>query len=264
MRARIGLALLALVVAPATTSGQELARRVSAVDDGIVRLTYPTKPGVEICDQGIRIGERNMMWHSHPHDDEPENCRTGPVEIEVKVRSGQVTDVDVIRNPSDRTSGGTDFGEVGAQAAVDFLLEAARTGGRGTGAEEAVFPMTLADVADVWQDLLVLARTQSLDEDVRTASVFWVGQEAADAATEGLADMAMDGDEEQEVRDAAVFALSQMENDQAVPHLLEIAKTAPGAETRRSAMFWLAESEDERALTFFEEILLRKGGGGGA
>ena len=50
MRARIGLALLALVVAPATASGQGLAQRVSAVDDGIVRLTYPTKPGVEICD----------------------------------------------------------------------------------------------------------------------------------------------------------------------------------------------------------------------
>jgi hypothetical protein len=233
------------------------------VDDGIVRLTYPTKPGVEICDQGIRMGDRQMMWHSYREADQPQNCRTGPVEIEVRVQSSRVADVDVIRKASDRSSGGTDLGEVGAQAAVDFLLDAARNGGRGSGAEEAVFPMTLADVQEVWRDLLVLARTTSLDEDVRTASVFWVGQEAADAATEGLADMAMDGDEEQEVRNAAVFALSQMENDQAVPHLMEIARTAPGADTRRSAMFWLAESEDDRALEFFEEILLRKGGGGG-
>lgn len=32
-------------------------------------------------------------------------------------------------------------------------------------------------------------------------------------------------------------------------------------ETRRSAMFWLAESEDERVYAFFEEILLGRGGG---
>jgi HEAT repeat protein len=171
--------------------------------------------------------------------------------------------VDIIRKSSQRSDGATDLGSVSARDAVDFLLHAARTGGSGKGAEEAVFPATLADVQDIWRDLLGLARDRALHEDVRTAAVFWVGQEAADAATEGLAQMAMDRDEEQEVRDAAVFALSQRPDDEALPLLMEIARTAPGAETRRSAMFWLAESEDERALEFFEEILLRRGRGGG-
>jgi hypothetical protein len=262
MRPRIGLALLALVVTPFTVSGQELARRVSSVDDGIVRLTYPTKPGVEICDQGVRIGDRQIMWHSQRYGDEPENCRVGPAEIEVKVRQGRVTDVDLVRKVSDRSGAATDLGSVSASEAVDFLLAAARTGGSGDGEEEAVFPATIADVQDIWRELLVLARDRGVDEDVRTASVFWVGQEAADAATEGLAEMAMDGDEEQGVRSAAVFALSQRPNGEALPLLMDIARTAPGAETRRNAMFWLAESEDERALAFFEEILLRKGRGG--
>lgn len=262
MRPRIGLALLALVVAPATASGQELARRVSAVDDGVVHFTYPTKPGVEICDQGIRIGDRQMMWHSGRWDDEPQNCRRGPAELEVRVRGGRVTDVEVVRNASDRASGATDLGSVSATEAVAFLLDAARTGGSGKGEEEAVFPATLADVQDIWRELLGLARDRGLDEGVRTSAVFWVGQEAADAATEGLGEMAMDRDEEQEVRDAAVFALSQRPNDEAVPVLIQIARTAPGAETRRSAMFWLADSEDERALEFFEDILLGRGGGG--
>ena len=50
MKALNWLALLAVVVAPATAPGQELARRVSQVDDGTVRFSYPTRPEVEICD----------------------------------------------------------------------------------------------------------------------------------------------------------------------------------------------------------------------
>jgi len=73
--------------------------------------------------------------------------------------------------------------------------------------------------------------------------------------------VALDDEEEQEVRDAAVFALSRRPDDEAVPILMEIARTAPQAETRRSAMFWLAESKDDRVYAFFEEILTRRGGG---
>ena len=66
MRPGIGLALLALVVTPLTASGQDLARRVSSVEDGIVRITYPTRPGVEICDQGIRASVLLMPYSSQP------------------------------------------------------------------------------------------------------------------------------------------------------------------------------------------------------
>ncbi len=262
MRPGIWLALLAVVVAPATTAGQDLARRVSAVGDGSALLTYPARPGIEICDQGIRFGDHNMMWNSRRGDEGPENCRSGPVEIELKVQRGSVQDIEVVRRLGDRTEGAVDLGSVSADQAVAFLFDVARNGGSGQGEEDAVFPAILADVDEVWKDLLTLARETRVHEDVRTSAVFWVGQEAADAATEGLAEMALDGDEEQGVRDAAVFALSQRPNDEAVPVLMEIARTAPGAETRRSAMFWLAESEDDRVLAFFEEILLGRGGRG--
>jgi hypothetical protein len=35
-----------------------------------------------------------------------------------------------------------------------------------------------------------------------------------------------------------------------------LARTAREAETRRAAMFWLAQSDDERVVAFFEEVLL--------
>ena len=60
---------------------------------------------------------------------------------------------------------------------------------------------------------------------------------------------------------AAVFALSQRPDDEAVPILMDVARTAADAETRRTAMFWLAQSEDDRVLSFFESILTGRRGG---
>ncbi|MGW8265130.1 MAG: HEAT repeat domain-containing protein [Longimicrobiales bacterium] len=261
MRPRSWLVLLGMVAAPAAAAGQDLAQRVAEVEEGVVRLTYPARPGVEICDQGIRMGEHEFFWHSRGWREDPRNCRSGPVEIEMRVRDRTVRGIEVIRKPSDRTEGTLDLGSVSGEVAARFLLEVARTGGgAGRGEEDAVFPAVLADAQEVWRDLLELARDQAVDEEARTSALFWVGQEAANAVTEGLAELALDEDEDQEVREAAVFALSQRPQDEAVPILMEIARTALQGDTRRAAMFWLAQSEDERVYAFFEEILV--GGGG--
>lgn len=251
------VAVLAVAAAPATATGQELARRVAEVDEGVVRLTYPARPGVEVCDEGIRMGGHEVMWRSRGWHEDARNCRTGPVEVEIRVRSGTVRGIEVIRRLADRDEGALDFGSVAGEEAARFLLEAARTGGSsGRGEEDAVFPAVLADVQDVWRDLLEVAQDRGVAEDVRTSALFWVGQEAADAVTEGLVDVALDEDEDQEVREAAVFALSQRPAEESVPILMEIAQTAREGDTRRSAMFWLAQSKDERVYAFFERILL--------
>jgi HEAT repeat protein len=144
---------------------------------------------------------------------------------------------------------------------VEFFLDLARTGGpSGRGLKDALLPVVLADVQDVWKDLMGLAKDRSIRSDTRSSALFWVSQEAAAVVTEGLAEVAMDQDEDQDVREAAVFALSQRPSDESVPILMELAKTADHPETRRSAMFWLAQSKDDRVLDFFEEILLGKGG----
>lgn len=262
MRPLSWMVLLAMVAAPAAAAGQDLARRVADVEEGVLRLTYPARPGVEICDQGIRMGGHEFLWRSGRWREDPQNCRSGPVEIEMSVRDGAVLGMEVIRKPSDRTGGTLDLGSVSGAVAAGFLLEVARTGGgAGRGEEDAVFPAILADVQEVWRDLLELARDRAVDEDVRTSALFWVGQEAADAVTEGLAELALDEAEDQEVREAAVFALSQRPDDEGVPILMEIARTARQGDTRRAAMFWLAQSKDERVYAFFEEILAGRGGG---
>jgi hypothetical protein len=57
------------------------------------------------------------------------------------------------------------------------------------------------------------------------------------------------------VKKKAVFALSQMPKDEGVPKLIEVAEKNKNPEVRKQAMFWLGQSEDPRALAFFERVL---------
>jgi len=40
-----------------------------------------------------------------------------------------------------------------------------------------------------------------------------------------------------------------------VPKLIEVATSNRNAEVRKQAMFWLGQSNDPRALDFFEKLL---------
>ena len=64
-----------------------------------------------------------------------------------------------------------------------------------------------------------------------------------------------DSEEDRELRKHAVFALSQRPRDEAVPELVRIARTHRDPEIRKTAMFWLGQSGDPRAIALFEEIL---------
>ena len=255
MSAARGTALAAavLLATAGASSAQSLEQRVLAVKNGSVRLSYATRPGV--CgngDHGVSV---------RSHDDEKDgwrsDCEEGPARLTIHMSGGEVVDVNTRVGghwlPKD---GVTDLGTVPARDAATMLLALARRGGRG--ADEAIFPAMIADsVPDVWKELVALARTPNVRTDVRKSAVFWVGQAAADAATKDL--KALVGDEalESEVRESAVFALSQRPTDQAVPALMEVARTNRDPKLRRSAIFWLGQTDDPRALAYFEEVLTK-------
>ncbi len=52
-----------------------------------------------------------------------------------------------------------------------------------------------------------------------------------------------------------MFALSQLPKDDGVPKLIEVARNNRNPAVRKQAMFWLGQSNDPRALAFFEEVL---------
>jgi HEAT repeat protein len=147
----------------------------------------------------------------------------------------------------------TDLGTVSAPEAAALLLDLARTA-RGEG-EDLVTAATLADSVVVWPTLLRLAKDAGLSEDTRRQAIFWLGQAAGAEATRGLDSIVRDDRGELEVRKQAVFALSQRPSDEAVPALIRIARSSREPEILKTALFWLGQSDDPRALGLFEEIL---------
>ena len=89
---------------------------------------------------------------------------------------------------------------------------------------------------------------------VRGQALFWLAHKA-DRKAEATITGAIQNDPDTEVKKKAVFALSQMPKDEGVPKLIEVAQTNKNPEVRKQAMFWLGQSQDPRALAFFEKIL---------
>lgn len=259
MRLGSALPVLALLAVPATAAGQGLGSRITGGGDGVVRMSFPARPGVEICDQGIHLfGARNGRsgrWESE------QACAPGPVVVEIGVRGGEVRDVELLDRTHRRAPEARDLGNVEAPEAVAFLLEAVRGGAGGRGVEEAILPAMMADVPEAWKEVLAIAEDGRVGADVRRTALFWLGQEAAEAATAGLAGVAADEGEDQDVRNAAIFALSQRPAEEGVPILLELARTAREPATRRTAFFWLAQSRDDRVVPFFRDVLGGRRGG---
>ena len=101
--------------------------------------------------------------------------------------------------------------------------------------------------------LIALAR-QDASGHVRGQALFWLAQRAGSKVA-GVITRAIEDDPETDVKKRAVFALSQLPHDEGVPLLIDTARKNRNAAVRKQAMFWLGQSNDPRALAFFEEVL---------
>jgi HEAT repeats len=261
---------MAMIVAAATLAAppagaQDLPARITAVANGEVRLSFTARE--DVCGQGefnIRTGHhgRSVRSGRDTGDDDWSNdcpCEHGPVRVALEVRDHHVTKVRTRVGGQWRESDRhpVDLGMVPAPAAARALLALAADPANSEG-DEAVFPATLADSVQVGPDLLRLARDGDARRDSRRQAIFWAGQIAGDSATAGLQDLAENETEDRDLRTQAVFALSQRPKDEGVPALIRVARTNRDPEVRRSALFWLGQSDDPRALALFEELLVKK------
>lgn len=105
-------------------------------------------------------------------------------------------------------------------------------------------------------DVMLEAARGHRSTHVRKQALFWLSQTASRRVAPAL-QAAVDDDPDVEVKKQAVFALSQMRSEEGVPHLIRVARTNKHRQVRKQAMFWLGQSDDPRALSFFEEILGR-------
>lgn len=124
--------------------------------------------------------------------------------------------------------------------------------------EQAVFAISASDAPGSEALLIELARRDP-DPATRSTALFWLGQEAGERVADTLRE-AVDDDPDIAVKEQAVFALSQLPPERGVPLLIDLARSSKRhPAVRRTAMFWLGQSGDPRALALFEEILAAPG-----
>jgi HEAT repeats len=223
------------------------ARLKTLSPNGTVRLNFAARPGV--CGDG----SNNINTRQASEEWEP-NCDDQPVRVSLQLRDRTVVAVRTYVGGRWRAGGSArDLGTVRPQDAAAFFLQLASEPRSLRG--DPVLPATLADSVTIWPSLLRLARNPQMPEDRRRTAIFWLGQEAGAAATSALDSVVTHDDTSRELRKQAVFALSQRPADEGVPALIRIARTNRDPELRRTALFWLGQSEDPRALDLFEEIL---------
>lgn len=239
--------LLFLGALPAPAGAQTLEQRVASVGSGTVRLSFAARPGV--CGDGrhnIRVVDSNEEWE--------DDCEPQPVRVALQVHNRRVTEVRSYVGGRWRSgTSAADLGSVRPQEAAAYFISLSERGGGVSG--DPLLPATLADSITIWPALLRLARNPAVPQETRRTAVFWLGEAAGAAAARTLDSIAGDSTGDREVRKQAVFALSQRSGNEGVPALLRIARTNPDRELRRTALFWLGQSEDPRALALFEEIL---------
>lgn len=115
------------------------------------------------------------------------------------------------------------------------------------------FALSVSHEAEALDEMIRMAHDDA-SSHVRGQALFWLAQKAGKKAV-GTITGAIENDPDTDVKKKAVFALSQLPKDEGVPKLIEVAQTNRNAAVRKQAMFWLGQSNDPRALQFFEKIL---------
>jgi HEAT repeat protein len=119
--------------------------------------------------------------------------------------------------------------------------------------QQLTFAFSQSKVAEAPATLIDMARNDASPK-VRSQALFWIAQKAQKRSDADVIRSAVD-DPDAEVKKQAVFALSQIPNGEGVPDLIRVARENKNHEVRKQAMFWLGQSNDPRALAFFERIL---------
>jgi hypothetical protein len=258
------LAALGTLLVGSTAAAQSLASRVGRVREGQVRMTFAVRE--DYCGHGNGISRGNWRNNTINWDDRrrtrdveyDRSCDYGPGRLVMEKSDGEVIAVRFYVGGRWRPNAdATDLGEVGVREASELLQQIAESGD-GRASRDAIFPLTMVDSVTVWRGLMRLARNEDRPRETRKQAVFWLGQLAEEPATAGLDDLVGEEQLDSEVRKQAVFALSQRPRDEGVPALIRIVRTNRDREVRKTALFWLGQSNDPRALDLFEELLSKR------
>jgi hypothetical protein len=147
------------------------------------------------------------------------------------------------------------LGEARGKAGLAALQRMAKSDPSSEVRAHVTFALSVSRQAGALDEMIRMAHDDESGH-VRGQALFWLAQKAGQKAA-GAITGAIENDPDTEVKKKAVFALSQMPKDEGVPKLIQVAQTNRNPAVRKQAMFWLGQSNDPRALAFFEQVLSR-------
>jgi HEAT repeat protein len=145
------------------------------------------------------------------------------------------------------------MGAARGKAGLAALQHLAKTDPSSDVRAHVAFALSVSHEAGALDEMIRMAHDDT-SSHVRGQALFWLAQKAGKKAM-GTITGAIENDPDTEVKKKAVFALSQLPKDEGVPKLIEVAQTNRNSAVRKQAMFWLGQSNDPRALQFFEKVL---------
>jgi len=172
-----------------------------------------------------------------------------------EIRDGQVRSLRVVGEQCLVEADGeqvTWIGSVDNTDGLNWLEAVARSGGRDSAGDSALFAFALHRSADASKRLYSLAK--ETDGDLSEEAIFWLGNARGEEGFELLKRLLKElprGDR----RRAINFALAQNNTPQAAELLFEISKSDKDPEQRGEAMFWLAEEYPQRAQGWLLEVI---------
>jgi len=146
-------------------------------------------------------------------------------------------------------------GEARGAAGVQLLKRMAKEDPSGDVRAHVAFALSISRENNAVDEMIRMAHEDASGQ-VRGQALFWLAQKAGKKASIAITG-AIENDPDTEVKKKAVFALSQMPKDDGVPKLIQVAESNRNPEVRKQAMFWLGQSNDPRALDFFEKVLAK-------
>lgn len=251
----LGITALLCLAAAGGASSQSLAARVTSVD-GQVTVVYPSRAtacgdgesfignlfGRSTYYSGNSSYSGRGSWTNRP-------CVHGPARVAVTVAGGEIARMRAYVGPTAATPTGRMLEATPAEAS-SWLAEVISRGSART-ASDAMLPLALVDNDNIWPFLLRVARDDNRPNGVRRAALTWLAMGVSDKL--GLSDEP--ADDADELRKQAVFVLSQRPKGEAIPELIEIARSSKHPAVRRDAIFWLGQTGDRRAADLYAELL---------
>jgi hypothetical protein len=212
---------------------------------------------------GVKPAESVTMLAGYVHDsdfDEHDQRRVGDAALTaIALQAGETADrtlesfVRSEERESLRKQAAFWLGEARGKAGLLVLQKMAKSDPSADVRAHVAFALSVSREEPALNEMIRMAKEDE-SAHVRGQALFWLAQKAGKKAV-GTITGAIEDDPDTDVKKKAVFALSQLPKDEGVPKLIEVAQTNRNPVVRKQAMFWLGQSNDPRALAFFEKVL---------